>query len=731
MEEGRRMFQIFAARMFEQRVLTAYKERVSAERQQKLLEELMEEENAESQKKAKKAKEAQKKKEKLQQKKQALAEEKAKRDAEKAAEEAAAREAEAKKAEEQRRRNEEKRKKKEAQKKAEEEERLRKEAEKQRRLQEQRERQAEQERRQREQKERERKEKEEARQREKEAREAKEREAKERKDRQEREKREREAKAKAEREAKELQKREEQAAKAQQEKEAAQAAAPIPQIAKRPQPPAPVPIPTGIQPNHIASVASPHAAIATPALPKAPTPMRPRQSSQQEHAVPHPATPSAGKSQNASPGGFTPQQNSPAASAKPVSQAPPLHHPQANSPMHAALKMPGGMMPGVFGGPQPMAMNGFPPGLPPLMPPGYDNRMSHDPMLSHHQAFGQRFRPGPGMPVFPGMTGMPPIPQGRGFPPPGFQQPIPGAPAGGLPFAPQNDSMPSASHSRQQSASFDKPNFDSPVPQTQPIARPTPIARPSSVVHGQRGTEENHKSDIDDLSNHLGSSALLDDSDEPIPSGPRRMSTQVPIGSRNIFPPSSSYTADPFSYLALGTSPLGSYSSLWGAPTNHFGTPPSLGGQGALSTWGASGKPSNSGFGSVGIGPSRTTHGSRPVAVRLKLCYAFRTLKVAANSADGFADIDAVRDAINTTYPNDDPVTEEEVLEICETEGNPQNGGGTFDLRQVNGKHEIRYDREASERAAIRGPVGEIGSPVGGGRRFPQSSATPGSGAGL
>lgn len=30
MEEGRRMFQIFAARMFEQRVLTAYREKVSS-----------------------------------------------------------------------------------------------------------------------------------------------------------------------------------------------------------------------------------------------------------------------------------------------------------------------------------------------------------------------------------------------------------------------------------------------------------------------------------------------------------------------------------------------------------------------------------------------------------------------------------------------------------------------------------------------------------------------------
>jgi len=59
MEEGRRMFQIFAARMFEQRVLQAYREKVAAERQQRLLEELAEEDVRKDQKEAKKAKEAQ------------------------------------------------------------------------------------------------------------------------------------------------------------------------------------------------------------------------------------------------------------------------------------------------------------------------------------------------------------------------------------------------------------------------------------------------------------------------------------------------------------------------------------------------------------------------------------------------------------------------------------------------------------------------------------------------
>jgi hypothetical protein len=68
MEEGRRMFQIFAARMFEQRVLQAYREKVAAERQQRLLEELAEEDVRKDAKEAKKAKEAQKRKENKQEK---------------------------------------------------------------------------------------------------------------------------------------------------------------------------------------------------------------------------------------------------------------------------------------------------------------------------------------------------------------------------------------------------------------------------------------------------------------------------------------------------------------------------------------------------------------------------------------------------------------------------------------------------------------------------------------
>ncbi len=45
MEEGKRMFSIFAARMFEQRVLQAYREKVAQERQLQLLRELEDEDS--------------------------------------------------------------------------------------------------------------------------------------------------------------------------------------------------------------------------------------------------------------------------------------------------------------------------------------------------------------------------------------------------------------------------------------------------------------------------------------------------------------------------------------------------------------------------------------------------------------------------------------------------------------------------------------------------------------
>lgn len=64
MEEGKRMFSIFAARMFEQRVLQAYREKVAQERQLQLLRELDDEDKITRDREMKKQNQNQKKKDK-------------------------------------------------------------------------------------------------------------------------------------------------------------------------------------------------------------------------------------------------------------------------------------------------------------------------------------------------------------------------------------------------------------------------------------------------------------------------------------------------------------------------------------------------------------------------------------------------------------------------------------------------------------------------------------------
>ncbi|CRK16149.1 hypothetical protein BN1708_011660 [Verticillium longisporum] len=566
MEEGRRMFQIFAARMFEQRVLTAYRNMVAQQRQNKLLEELDEEQRQDAQRKAKKAKDAQRRKDKAALKKQALAEDKARREAAKAAEEAARLEEQQRRAEEQRQKAEEKRRKKDEQKRLEEEDRQRKEAERQRRAQEQIDKRAEQDRKVREAKEKEKRLKDDARLRDKEVKEQREREQREKKERLEQEKLDREAKARTDREAKakvdkDVQDRRKQDEKATQKTAAlAAAAAAAPTPAQAPARRAShnlVPVPAALpqHPPNQASFASPKIAVATPALPKAPTPIRPKNAPQSQDVSTgssvvgsHASQAGSAPSQNPSPHSATPAHPSPHPfiAQRKGSGVPPLQ-PQSVSPPHAKGPNAGpfGMPPGIS----------HPPAFP-MPPPGLAHRPPpHDPMFAQFGGF--RPPPGMGMPGPPGLNGMN-GPPGRGFPmphpPPGFSQPF------GEPMPPNGP--PHVSHTRQSSGGFES----GPSMASQPIGRPAPIGRPGSVVHGQ-GSDQ-----VDDVSDqHLGSSALLDDSEEPIRAATARQLHQAPgPGPRQAFP-STPFGMDAGMHLQ---------SNPWSNPSPFaaFGPPPGLGG---------------------------------------------------------------------------------------------------------------------------------------------------------
>jgi hypothetical protein len=508
MEEGRRMFQIFAARMFEQRVLTAYREKVARERQEKLLEELADERRLDAEREAKKVKEAQKKKDKKRQQKQAKDEERARREADKVAEEAAVKAIEEQKLEEQRQKKEEQRRKREAEKKAQDEEKQRKEAEKQRKLQEAREQQAENERKQREQKEKERKRRDEAKKKEREEREAKEKEARERKEREAAEKRQRDTKSKAEKDAKDRSRKDEQVLK--------QAPIPVPTILRKP---TAVPLPLGLQTVPSAH-ASPHLQVATPVIAKAPTPVKARQTSFQDshHSSPKSTKVPSGSSAT-SPTTSNPLQHPVSA---PLSMKPPNLVPMAQQ-YPPSLGMPSGapppgMYPQAYMGDSPaISGNGFPMAYPPMMPGMMPRSPLDHSIYAHQPGYGipqhRNFATPNGLSFPPGINGIRQMPPGQGMNGPA-QSPLGSAPTSNAASISQfgaTHTMPS--HSRNTSASYEKDNFGMPIPPGHPISRPAPIQRPSSIPH----PDDLHcNQEIDDLSKHLGSSALLDDTDDPL-----------------------------------------------------------------------------------------------------------------------------------------------------------------------------------------------------------------------
>lgn len=770
MQEGRRMFQIFAARMFEQRVLNAYREKVAAERQRKLLEELDDETKLQEQREAKRQRDAQKKKDKKKQQQQAKAEEKAKKDAEKAEEEARLKEAEEKRLEEQRRKKEEQRRKREEEKRKQEEEKARKEADKLRRQQEEQQRREDTERKAREQKAAEKARKDEARKKERDEREAREKEAKERKAQDDREKKDREAKSRTEKETKE---RERTAHAAQHP--------PHPQIVKRPSQAGMVAIP-GLYPKQPQSgVSSPHPSIATPAIPKAQNNAKHRQPSQQGSHVSSPkqaqSQMSSVPSKSSSPGSVGPQQTQPKTIMQKMNNQPAnhqMHHPPpTSSPLpHPQFQPPPGMQhmqqhPGGFGNMPPMGFQGFPGPQGPMIPM---NRQM--PMFSHQgPPMGMQNR----MPFVNGVNGMngmgPPgmmMPQGRGFPfdapgaqpPPGFAQNHHAmaqqtSPIGPPQQAPGGEQQPSiAGHSRQQSS--DKERFEPTA--NQPIARPAPIARPSSVK--PPADRQGATSEVDELSNHLGSSALLDDSDEPMPQNPadaRRHSNIAP-GARNISIPGG------FGPPMGGG--FGNPGSTWNTPTMGMNAPfgQSPGMQQAQPGWGSLPNPgmgswmqqnnaafasnnaafaNNGGFGAgLGLGNGVGGHrpsgvGNRPLTIRIALCQACKQLNNASKGeGDGFHTVKALLSQIAANRPPlDSPPTLREIEEICETEGDSQNGGGELYVRRngtetpegstspsgepssPGGGFAVKWEAAAdastpdTSRGALKG-LGEIGSPL-------------------
>jgi hypothetical protein len=101
------------------------------------------------------------------------------------------------------------------------------------------------------------------------------------------------------------------------------------------------------------------------------------------------------------------------------------------------------------------------------------------------------------------------------------------------------------------------------------------------------------------------------------------------------------------------------------------------------------------------------------------LCQACKGLTASGIAhPDGFMDLTTIKAQIES-QSGDPSTTEEDLLNLCDTEGSPSNGGGTFEVRRDisgPGKHMIRWAPDAvdglnPQHRAVGAP-GEIGSPL-------------------
>ncbi|KAI9659857.1 MAG: Stress response protein nst1 [Bathelium mastoideum] len=778
MEEGRRMFQIFAARMFEQRVLTAYKEKVAEEKAKMLLAEQEEEEKLAEERKAKKARDAQKKKLKKDQQKLAKAEEKAKKDAEKAREEAAAKAAEEKKQEEQRKKKEEQRKKKEVERKAQEEEKQRKEAERLKRQHEERERQQEAERKAREQKAQEKKAKEEVRRKQREEQEAKEREAKEKKAQEEKEKKERESKAKAEREA-------------------AVAAAVTATATNTTKSVQPQPVAMQKRASQQTNISAPPGLRGSPqiapALPKAPTPAgRQRQVSQPVSHVSSPGNPQPGSTNTTGlrlgsptnttshPANMSSQQTAmPKTILTKGSTAPgaglPSGRTQPSSPIQPSHQDPTHGSP--FGQPFPMSpfSGSQPPGIPisnQRPPMAYPQQGIHQPFPQHASSF-QPFPLGGSMRGHPpgmGAPGMPPF--GRGPPletPPGLGQPMPNFPSQFPPTANAATApIGPPGHSRTSSASIDKSPLDGIGASAHGhyTSRPGPVQRPSSTKPHpdlDRPLPHFYDESVDEMAQKMGSASLGGDEDDPISaSNSEARGGGMPFGPPH--PPTPGFGISPL-VSASGSHGFGSLNGLpsmsnnWhsqGLQHSNVTTPSWASSPNPNNLWstgpgGANGPPTS--FGGIGPGPATLQNPrDRLRQLRVNVCRICRhfdnntspasatnptapSSSSSAGPADGFHDLDAIVQVLNTglAAPHAAPVSRNDVVEILDTLGDAQNGGGSFLTRQEGERVLVKYENDTPVYPHLHhgggGGGGGHGGGVGGAQGAPGAPGTGGQAA--
>ena len=127
------------------------------------------------------------------------------------------------------------------------------------------------------------------------------------------------------------------------------------------------------------------------------------------------------------------------------------------------------------------------------------------------------------------------------------------------------------------------------------------------------------------------------------------------------------------------------------------------------------GRPSNNNAFGI-IGSTQRSNTSRPVMIRLLVCQACKHLThvnpVKGNNS--FHNVEAVLRQVEQMKPSTEgPIQRQELLDICDTEGNAQNGGGSFIIEnhEPNGTF-VKFEGGILTPLIGRGGPGDIGSPV-------------------
>ena len=109
------------------------------------------------------------------------------------------------------------------------------------------------------------------------------------------------------------------------------------------------------------------------------------------------------------------------------------------------------------------------------------------------------------------------------------------------------------------------------------------------------------------------------------------------------------------------------------------------------------------------------------MTIRLLVCQACSKLSAhpPPDSRFGFHNVESVLSQVEMMKPaNEGPIPMKEMLDICDTEGNSHNGGGSFVIEnhEPNGTF-VKFEQGRNTSVSLTGALGpgDIGSPVPGG----------------